>query len=158
MYVCMYVAFKNNPQVYRRLSSSTACGIFRRGNYAYLSVSLFSVNRFNDGMSTSFGLGWVSLFFLSPFADAASLDYPLIYFIAQSYTHVCLRGMVWSCSSFILFFPGPCARGHALCAFFNYLALPNHWLTIFRQHTGGTIRDRAAQSELDAFFHPTLVQ
>ena len=116
MYVCMYVAFETNPQDYRRLSSSTACGLFRRGNCACLPVSLFSANRCNNRASTSFGLRWVFFFFLSPFADAISLGYQLICFTAQSCTYVYIA---WhdSIVPFFLLFPYPCACGHALYGF-----------------------------------------
>ena len=62
-YKHIYVAFKDNPQGYRQLSSSIAPRLFWRTNCTYLPVSLFWANRCDDEMSTSFGLRWVFFFF-----------------------------------------------------------------------------------------------
>ena len=123
----MYVAFKINPQGYRRLSSNTACGLFRHANCAYLPVSLFSANRCNSGMSTGFGLRWFFLFFLSPFADVVSLGYQLICLIAQSCTYVYIvwHGLILL-SFFFLFSGSLRAWACALC--FHCLALPNCYI------------------------------
>ena len=126
----MYVAFEADPQDYCRLSSSTACGLFRRGNCAYLPVSLFSANRCNDGISTSFGLRWVFLFFLSPFADVISLGYQLACFAAQSCIYIIF---VWhELIVLFFFFSGSLhAWACALCfhcpALLNYYVLKTHW-------------------------------
>ena len=85
-----YFAFETNPQGHPQLSSSTTCGVFRRSNCSYLSVSLFffPADRCSDRMSTSFWAG-VDLLFsplplwlysaTSPFVSLLHLTYTCMY-------------------------------------------------------------------------------
>ena len=125
-FVCMYAAFKTNTQGYRKLSSNTACGIFQRGNYTDLSVRQFAADGYNDGMSKSFGLRWISLIFLSKvgFTElfVRLLHWSILHTRIYIYVH---RG---GNSLVLLFFPPGSLYAWACALWFQCLALRNHYI------------------------------